>query len=104
MVKSAHFKMDREDKLYVTYQICGRLVCFCPGNCRLPTKKTGSRSLFDVCVMEEIKEINGTALLAELLGSVVQEKNDLVWVVPFSEEIQKQICGELFSKFPIGKN
>lgn len=57
-----------------------------------------------VHIMEEIKEINDTALIAEVLGAVVQEKNELVWVVPFSEEIHKQMCEELFTRFIIADN
>jgi len=51
-----------------------------------------------------MEEINETALLAEVLGIMVQERNELVWVVPFSEENQKQVCKELFSGFPISEN
>ncbi len=54
--------------------------------------------------MEEIKEINDTVLMAEVLGAIVQERSELVWVVPFSKEIEKQVCKELFCRFPIAKN
>ena len=45
------------------------------------------------------KSINLSNLLAEGLLTVVCEKNDLVWTVPFSVELQ--IVKELLSKFKI---
>ena len=45
------------------------------------------------------KSINLSNLLAEGLLTVVCEKNDLVWTVPFSVELHAQIVKELLSKF-----
>ena len=47
------------------------------------------------------KSINLSNLLAEGLLTVVCEKNDLVWTVPFSVELHAQIVKELLSKFKI---
>ncbi len=44
------------------------------------------------------KSINLSNLLAEGLLTVVCEKNDLVWTVPFSVELHAQIVKELLSK------
>lgn len=54
--------------------------------------------------MKNVELINDNVLVAEVLGSVVCEKSDLVWVVPFTPELQKQILVELFSEFPISEN
>lgn len=47
------------------------------------------------------KSINLSNLLAEGLLTVVCERNDLVWTVPFSVELHAQIVKELLSKFKI---
>ena len=46
--------------------------------------------------MEEVKQINDAVLIAEVLGAIIQEKADLIWVVPFSDEIQEQVFYELY--------
>lgn len=51
--------------------------------------------------MEEVKQINDAVLIAEVLGAIIQEKADLVWVVPFSDEMQEQVLYELFTEFPV---
>ena len=47
------------------------------------------------------KSINLSNLLAEGLLTVVCEKNDLVWTVPYTEEHHTQNLKELLSKFKI---
>ena len=54
--------------------------------------------------MEEVKQINDAVLIAEVLGAIIQEKADLVWVVAFSDEMQEQVLYELFTEFPVSGN
>lgn len=54
--------------------------------------------------MKEIKQINESVLIAEVLGAVVYEKSDLTWVVPYTPEFQEQVLAELFSEYPISEN
>lgn len=54
--------------------------------------------------MKKVEQINDTALITEILTSMVCEKSDLVWVVPFSAEVQEQVLCELFSEFQISEN
>ncbi len=55
--------------------------------------------------MKKKQKINQVALISEILGNMVQEKSELVWVTPFSKEISSQVCREVLeTKYPISKN
>ena len=51
--------------------------------------------------MNEIKLINDVCLLTELLTTFVTEKNDVMWVVPYNNELHDHIVDELFSLHPV---
>ena len=71
-------------------------------DCRLHYWEVDYRSLLYLGVWAyNEKSINLSNLLAEGLLTVVCEKNDLVWTVPFSVELHAQIVKELLSKFKI---
>lgn len=59
---------------------------------------------FGVSSMEEIKLINDVCLLTELLNTFIPEKNDVLWVVPYHNDLHEHIVDELFSKHPVSWN
>lgn len=64
------------------------------------------RSLFLLCghTMKEIKLVNDTSLITEVLDSMVCEKSEIVWIVPFCAELQEQIIDDIFSRYPVSNN
>ena len=54
--------------------------------------------------MEETKLVNNTNLITEVLNSMVCEKSEVMWIVPFNEELQEQIVDDLFSRYPVSDN
>ena len=56
-------------------------------------------------MMKKTQEINEMTLISEILGKVVQEKSELVWVTPFSKEVNSQVCREVLkTKYVISEN
>ena len=56
-------------------------------------------------MMKKTQEINEMTLISEILGKVVQEKSELVWVTPFSKEVNSQVCREVLkTKYAISEN
>lgn len=96
----------QERKTVCHIEICGRLVCLCFRVLPTPTIEDRlSVTFILVCAyMKKVEQINDTALITEILASMVCEKSGLVWVVPFSAEVQEQVLYELFSKFQISEN
>ena len=54
--------------------------------------------------MKKTKQLNDATLVAEILETLVCEKSDLIWVVPFSPEVQEKIIKELFQAYFISEN
>lgn len=54
--------------------------------------------------MKEIKLVNDTSLITEVLNSMVCEKSEIVWIVPFCAELQEQIVDDIFSRYPVSNN
>lgn len=54
--------------------------------------------------MKKIKQINDSTLIGELLDTMVCEKSELVWIVPYSPELHDQIIKEIFSEIPVTEN
>ena len=56
-------------------------------------------------MMKKTQEINEMTLISEILGKVVQEKSELVWIAPFSKEVNSQVCREVLkTKYVISEN
>ena len=45
--------------------------------------------------MKNIYGINENALIYEIMEKVIQEKNDLIWILPFSQELNSKVCAEV---------
>lgn len=54
--------------------------------------------------MKKTKQKKNSQLLSEVLSSVVCEKSDLVWTIPYKKELHLKILKELFQEFPISVN
>lgn len=56
-------------------------------------------------MMKKTQEINEMTLISEILGKVVQEKSELIWITPFSKEVNSQVCREVLkTKYVISEN
>lgn len=43
-------------------------------------------------------------LLTEILNSLVCERNEVIWLLPFSKEVHEQIVRELTAYYPVSSN
>lgn len=57
-----------------------------------------------VAFMKKIEQIYDTHLLMEIWDSLITEKSDLIWSLPFTEELHEHIVQELFVQNPLSKN
>lgn len=54
--------------------------------------------------MKKTEQIYDTHLLVEIWDSLITEKSDLIWSLPFTEELHEHIVQELFVQNPVSKN
>lgn len=53
---------------------------------------------------DDMVKVNDAALLAELLGAIVYERSELVWIAPYSEEADRRIVHELLVARGVSSN
>ena len=55
--------------------------------------------------MENRQKFDQKVVVTDILGKIVQEKSELVWVIPFAQELSMQVCREVLEiKYSISKN